>query len=120
MKDIIDSFGKKAKNKIGDKEARMDFQSLINSVLLIIVGFLVWNVERKIQEDRVERKEAEKEQRNHNAAILKSTQAHSALLHPVARFSIKNGCNGNTQKALEDSEEACAELRDTINNRAAM
>ena len=83
-------------------------------IITALVGFLVKRIERRMEEDRRERLEAENARRRYEAFQLKGLTATMALCEANAT-ALQNGkCNGETHAALEYMKKVKQEQRDFL------
>ena len=83
-------------------------------IITALVGFLVKRIERRMEEDRKERLEAEEARRRYEIFQLKGLTATMALCEANAK-ALQNGkCNGETHAALEYLKKTKHEQREFL------
>ena len=96
----------------------MSLEGWITLIVGSVVTFLLWSLQRKVENNEKQRKDDAREQRERDASVLGVVQTSTPLLHQISRYAINDGCNGNTKEQLEKSEKTYDHLCRVVQNRA--
>lgn len=96
----------------------MDWKEILTSIILLAIGFGIWQIQRTIVKNEKDRAKKEEDHRKYEAALLQSHLTATDVNFTVAEYAKANGCNGNTESALKAARIAKQNLITIVNDQA--